>query len=158
MMLGNSIDIKLSLDNKSGMTSVHYNGYLVGGIQSVRLEVQAGAFGEEIEKFIIEMWEPREIYYDEEQLFIQQSFIAEARRAGAQVNIRSVLESPEMQAEDEPHEDSPATTSDFAKLAAACVTIAGFATLLGSSNKKQKVHTAKLKASKANQQHVLRKR
>jgi hypothetical protein len=148
MKLGNNIEIKMALDASMGKTSVHYNGYMVGGIRSVKLDVHAGAFGEEISKFIIAMWDPRELYTDEYTLHLQQEFIEEARRAGAEVMLYSVLDMSEDDLSPREDSDSTPATESIARLAIACVTIAGLASLLGSNNKKQKVQKKQKPAMK----------
>lgn len=138
MLLGNSIDIRLSLEEDFRGTSILYNGEIVGGIQSVKLDVSAGAFGEEINQFTISMWEPREVFCDDDRVFFHQEFIEEARRAGANVVLHSVLEFSDS---DMPpsQEDKVEKGSETVHLIAACLGIASLVAILGPKNKKHVV-------------------
>ena len=148
MRLGNHIDIIMSTDTDQGRTTIKYNGAVIGGIQSVKFEASADAFGDHIDKFAIIMWDPSENYVDDEQMRLKQAFIAEARRCGADIHLSSVLDM-----EDET--TAPPDSTEIAKLALACATIAGFglAALFGSKNKKQKVQAKLVHSSSTKKQY-----
>lgn len=138
MRFGNHIDITLHLDDGPMKTVVKYNDNVIGGIQSVKFEASARAFGGHIDKFEITMLDPRDIYINDKQSTLIYEFIDEAKRCGAEVHIRSVFDTLPVDVEGSAEEDDGDGT---AKIALACATLAGFgiAALFGSKGKKQEV-------------------
>jgi len=165
MKFGNNIDIDISVDGGGTKASVRYNGQLVSGIQSVECIVSAGSSGEELNRLVFAIWDPNEIYNNDEQSSIQHRFIEDARRSGASVKILSVFD--QIDAVDDIrsahdsndiNEDVVSSFDGTAKLAASCLAIVGIASLLLPKGKKQTVQSRKTAAIEAAEHHSVIKR
>lgn len=163
MHLGHDIRISILMENGVVKATVYFHNRMVKCIQSMDFTVGAGAFGEDLDRVLFKVWDPKETYTDEEQYIIQNAFIEEARRHGAEVEVMSVLGLPEPPqvtadpAEDDVEADGSAETKDsttnLIHTAAGLATILGLAAIFSPKHKNNSVYGGKNKATSKKLEH-----
>lgn len=142
-------NIKIEFGETGSRTKVYYKGKTIGGIKSASYTATTGVFGELYKRLNIEIYEPKEMYFNEENMAFGQEFIAEATRLGANVTVKSILEefppqyynakTDNIASDNKTEQDKCMAGKELVGVAIACAAISGIARLMSIGRKNKKV-------------------